>query len=57
MAAMELGESSDDERLAMGVTINSPTATEMLPRIAPATAMREVREYRFRLPEVLMLAG
>jgi hypothetical protein len=57
MAAMELGESSDAEWLAIGVTTNSPTAREITPRIAPATARREVNGCRAHLPEILIPAG
>jgi hypothetical protein len=47
MAAMELGESSDDDRLAIGVTMSSPTAAEVPPRIIAPAAMREMtREAR-----------
>jgi hypothetical protein len=54
MTAWELGESSDAERLAMGLTMITPTATEMIPRIAPTTAMREVKGNRLGLPELLI---
>lgn len=43
MAAMELGESSADERLAIGVMMNRPTAIEAPPRIRPKTEARETR--------------
>jgi hypothetical protein len=43
MAAWELGESSEDERSAIGATTSSPTTTEIPPRMAPPKAMREVR--------------
>jgi hypothetical protein len=50
-----MGESSDDDRLIIGIRINSPTAVEVQPRIAPPTAMRGVRRCCLRLPEVFTL--
>ena len=56
MAAMELGESSDGARLAIGVMMmNRPAASETPPRTEPASAARETRRCHPALREVLML--